>query len=256
MTHYQFINVNNKTFQKNVYKNLNHPIEEGTTNSDTVILNSEQEANNEDYNASSDNKVLNNKIKGNIFKVIKPRKYDFDNAKPCILTSCMKSIGSLVKFILILVGLGEDFKINATSRDKFGNSFDENRNFFQKKIKDIFCNSTQKNTKNKIQKKTDTTNILSSILEQEKISLSIKIKLFNAIFNLPYKYFLYAYLKDFTYIMIRLDKNGKTIVTFLPDNNPYKDSLNNLSIFKFKTYKDCFTEKYDKERKEKINKKI
>lgn len=167
----------------------------------------------------------------------------------------MDSIESLQKEIFQFVGL-KKFEINATSKDKFGTSLDENIIFCQTKIKEIFCNSTQKNTKNKIEKIADTTFKLTYILEKEEKDPNIKIKLLNSIFNLPYKYFLYAYLEDYTYIMISNDKKGKKIVTFLSDINNYKVPLNNCLIFEFKTYKDCLNDKYNENQKIKYKKRM
>lgn len=195
------------------------------------------------------------KIQKKVNKKKVARKFCYDNAKNCIFTSCTDNIESLQKEIFKFVGL-EKFEINATSKDKFGTSLDENIIFCQTKIKKIFCNSTQKNTKNKIKKKAETKFILKYILEQEEKDPNIKIKLLNSIFNLPYKCFLFAYLEDYAYIIISKDKKGKKIVTFLSDINSYKDSLKNCLIFQFKTYKDCFNDKYDENQKKDYKEKM
>ena len=195
------------------------------------------------------------KIPEKVAKKKVARKFCYDNAKDCIYISCMENIESLQKEIFQFLGL-EKFKINATSKDKLGTSLDENIIFCQTKIKKIFCNSTQKNTKNKIEKKAETEFILKYILEQEEKDPNIKIKLLNSIFNLPYKYFLYAYLEDYAYIIISNDKKGKKIVTFLSDINSCKDSLKNCLIFQFKTYKDCLNDKYNENQKIRYKKRM
>lgn len=289
MSIYQ-LNSNIKNFKQNVNQNFYIPIEEPTTNSNTVIPNSTQELGNKDFNVSSfnnmtsllnkkrernepdnvcnDDEIINDNIpnintnnnkkskkyKKVIFIIRKKvaRKFDYDNAKYCILTVCTKSIDSLQKNIFQFVDL-EEFNINATSKDKVGKNLDDIIKFCETKIKKMFCNSTQKNTKNKMEEKADRTFKLTYILEQEEKDHNIKIKLLNSIFNLPYKYFLYAFLEDYTYIIISND-NGKTNVRFSSDINPDKDSLKNCLIFEFKTYKDCFNDKYNEDQKKRYKK--
>ena len=195
----------------------------------------------------------NDKIEDNAETKKKRRMYDFDEAKYCIFTSCKESIDFLLKEIFLLLNLIE-FKLNCTLKDKLGGTELEQEKFFGKKIGDIYCDSTQKHTKDKIGDKKRKRGILKYILEQEEKDHTIKIKILKALFNMYYYDFLYAYIYDFTFIVFRNDINGETVVDFCQSIEEY--SCMDCFIFNFITYKNCFIGKYEEEDKKKFKIKI
>ena len=77
---------------------------------------------------------------------------------------------------------------------------------------------------------------------------TIVIKAINAIFNLRFNDFLYAFLEDESEIIIKNDynDNNKTKVYF---DKIEQSPLKPYYRVKFVTYKDCFNKKYPQELK-------
>ena len=282
----QLLNLN-KNSKQNVKQIFKVQIEEETTNSNTIINNPAQIDDSKEYNEKlfdgmesllnkkrvkpdNDSDVIennipaintnygnvpkqNDKIEENVETKKTPRMLYFDDAKLCIFKSCMENIDSLKENIFHCLDLSE-FKLNSTIKDKLGKNQIEHKLFFQKLIKEIYCNSTQKNTKDKKRDKHNKEAILNDILDQEKKDYTIKIKILNALFNLSYYDFLYAYLNDFTYIIFKNNSNGETVVDFCQSTKGY--SFRDCLIFDFITYKNCFIGKYDEEHKERFKQRI
>ena len=180
------------------------------------------------------------------------RMFKFNLAKDVIYNKCGSNTIDSINLLLILLGVDEDLII-LTTDDKFGHSYKSNRNFFLREIGDLISNSYCRNVK--ISKKGAKKGKIEKILKQEMKDKTIELKAINAIFNLIFLDFLYAFLEDQSVIIIKNDynDNNKTKVFF------YKsDQLPPLPYYKVKfvTYKDCFNDKYTPELKQSYKEKI
>lgn len=115
-----------------------------------------------------------------------------DNIRKKIFNSCKRSI---YKFINILVlKYGQRLHV-PTIEKQLGYSVENNRKFCEKKIYDIFCDSTPKRLKDEIKYNRENYNhnkkIIDRLLNKEK-----NVELLNRIFNLNFGDFLKAYLND------------------------------------------------------------
>ena len=194
------------------------------------------------------NQVDEDEVSSNTEVILSPnliRHYPFGNVKKQIIKSCMESIDSLIKEIFDTFGIYH-YKIYLTVYDKIGNSRSSNLNFYQMKIKYIYNNSVPNKVKNKEKYLEHKRQILYDILLEEKNNSNKKIKILNAIFNLPYLDFLKAYLNDETKVIIKNDINAETEVCFTKGNINQNSSNESILNFNFETYRDFYKYKYDK----------
>lgn len=194
------------------------------------------------------NQVDEDEVSSNTEVILSPnliRHYPFGNVKKQIIKSCMESIDSLIKEIFDTFGIYH-YKIYSTVYDKIGNSRSSNINFYQMKIKYIYNNSVPNKVKNKEKYLEHKRQILYDILLEEKNNSNKKIKVLNAIFNLPYLDFLKAYLNDETKVIIKNDINAETEVCFTKGNINQNSSNESFLNFNFETYRDFYKYKYDK----------
>ena len=194
------------------------------------------------------NQVDEDEVSSNTEVILSPnliRHYPFGNVKKQIIKSCMESIDSLIKEIFDTFGIYH-YKIYSTVYDKIGNSRSSNINFYQMKIKNIYNNSVPNKVKNKEKYLEHKRQILYDILLEEKNNSNKKIKVLNAIFNLPYLDFLKAYLNDETKVIIKNDINVETEVCFTKGNMNQNSSNESILNFNFETYRDFYKYKYDK----------
>ena len=151
-------------------------------------------------------------------------------------------------FILIqIVGITSEFSI----KDKIGHSYSSNNNFFRMKMKDIFCNSAPNGVIKKDLYKANKRQKLDNILQEEKNNPYQKIKVLNAMFNLYFFDFFSAYLNDESKIIVKNNINGETKVYFYKTIEP-ENIKENGYVFYFKTYKNCFNDKYSSKLKKKF----
>ena len=112
-------------------------------------------------------------------------KNSFDNARKKIYNSCKLSIYNFIhEYIPSNLGI----KLHIPTIEKqIGYSYKNNNKFFSKKIYDIFCDSSPKRLKNEIKECRNEYNYnkekINILLEQEKNSPEIKIKILNKLFN-------------------------------------------------------------------------
>ena len=194
------------------------------------------------------NQVDEDEVSSNTEVILSPnliRHYPFGNVKKQIIKSCMESIDSLIKEIFDTFGIYH-YKIYSTVYDKIGNSRSSNLNFYQMKIKYIYNNSVPNKVKNKEKYLEQKRQILYDILLEEKNNSNKKIKVLNAIFNLPYLDFLKAYLNDEAKVIIKNDINAETEVCFTKGNMNQNSSNESFLNFNFETYRDFYKYKYDK----------
>ena len=194
------------------------------------------------------NQVDEDEVSSNTEVILSPnliRHYPFGNVKKQIIKSCMESIDSLIKEIFDTFGIYH-YKIYSTVYDKIGNSRSSNINFYQMEIKYIYNNSVPNKVKNKEKYLEHKRQILYDILLEEKNNSNKKIKVLNAIFNLPYLDFLKAYLNDETKVIIKNDINAETEVCFTKGNMNQNSSNESFLNFNFETYRDFYKYKYDK----------
>ena len=194
------------------------------------------------------NQVDEDEVSSNTEVILSPnliRHYPFGNVKKQIIKSCMESIDSLIKEIFDTFGIYH-YKIYSTVYDKIGNSRSSNINFYQMEIKYIYNNSVPNKVKNKEKYLEHKRQILYDILFEEKNNSNKKIKVLNAIFNLPYLDFLKAYLNDETKVIIKNDINVETEVCFTKGNMNQNSSNESILNFNFETYRDFYKYKYDK----------
>ena len=194
------------------------------------------------------NQVDEDEVSSNTEVILSPnliRHYPFGNVKKQIIKSCMESIDSLIKEIFDTFGIYH-YKIYSTVYDKIGNSRSSNLNFYQMEIKYIYNNSVPNKVKNKEKYLEHKRQILYDILLEEKNNSNKKIKVLNAIFNLPYLDFLKAYLNDETKVIIKNDINAETEVCFTKGNINQNSSNESFLNFNFETYRDFYKYKYDK----------
>ena len=166
-----------------------------------------------DYNIFKmeiDSKENNKENKFNALKTGRPKKDEenniqryhnknsFDNARKKIYNSCKLSIYNFIhEYIPSNLGI----KLHIPTIEKqIGYSYRNNNKFFNKKIYDIFCDSSPKRLKNEIKECRNEYNYnkekINILLEQEKNSPEIKIKILNKLFNLTFYDFLMVYLND------------------------------------------------------------
>ena len=194
------------------------------------------------------NQVDEDEVSSNTEVILSPnliRHYPFGNVKKQIIKSCMESIDSLLNEIFDIFGIYH-YKIYSTVYDKIGNSRSSNINFYQMKIKYIYNNSVPNKVKNKEKYLEHKRQILYDILLEEKNNSNKKIKVLNAIFNLPYLDFLKAYLNDEAKVIIKNDINAETEVCFTKGNINQNSSNESILNFNFETYRDFYKYKYDK----------
>ena len=194
------------------------------------------------------NQVDEDEVSSNTEVILSPnliRHYPFGNVKKQIIKSCMESIDSLLNEIFDIFGIYH-YKIYSTVYDKIGNSRSSNLNFYQMKIKYIYNNSVPNKVKNKEKYLEQKRQILYDILLEEKNNSNKKIKVLNAIFNLPYLDFLKAYLNDEAKVIIKNDINVETKVCFTKGNMNQNSSNESILNFNFETYRDFYKYKYDK----------
>ena len=194
------------------------------------------------------NQVDEDEVSSNTEVILSPnliRHYPFGNVKKQIIKSCMESIDSLIKEIFDTFGIYH-YKIYSTVYDKIGNSRSSNINFYQMEIKYIYNNSVPNKVKNKEKYLEQKRQILYDILLEEKNNSNKKIKVLNAIFNLPYLDFLKAYLNDETKVIIKNVINAETEVCFTKGNMNQNSSNESFLNFNFETYRDFYKYKYDK----------
>ena len=194
------------------------------------------------------NQVDEDEVSSNTEVILSPnliRHYPFGNVKKQIIKSCMESIDSLIKEIFDTFGIYH-YKIYSTVYDKIGNSRSSNINFYQMEIKYIYNNSVPNKVKNKEKYLEHKRQILYDILFEEKNNSNKKIKVLNAIFNLPYLDFLKAYLNDEAKVIIKNDINAETEVCFTKGNMNQNSSNESILNFNFETYRDFYKYKYDK----------
>ena len=194
------------------------------------------------------NQVDEDEVSSNTEVILSPnliRHYPFGNVKKQIIKSCMESIDSLLNEIFDIFGIYH-YKIYSTVYDKIGNSRSSNINFYQMEIKYIYNNSVPNKVKNKEKYLEHKRQILYDILLEEKNNSNKKIKVLNAIFNLPYLDFLKAYLNDETKVIIKNDINAETEVCFTKGNINQNSSNESILNFNFETYRDFYKYKYDK----------
>ena len=164
-----------------------------------------------------------------------------------IYMSCIKSIYDLIVDILVFLKI-YDNEIILPNIKKICFSFSDNKIFFLKLIKDLFCELTYKNIRGKKQNSKNASKKLRELLEKENNNSSQTIKVLNGIFNLPFYDFLLAYLNDKCKLYITNDKDGKSIVNFSKDEF-IEDLPKDYHLFEFKTYKSCFNHRYSKKQK-------
>lgn len=221
-------------------------------------------------NINTNNRNEINQPRKNYFKVVYPqkntneikfvtkkkrkkngkRKETLNLAKNCLYESCMDSAYQVYKdlFILIqIVGITSEFSI----KDKIGHSYSSNKNFFRMKMKDIFCNSAPNGVIKKDLYKANKRQKLDNILQEEKNNPYQKIKVLNAMFNLYFFDFFSAYLNDESKIIVKNNINGETKVYFYKTIEP-ENIKENGYVFYFKTYKNCFNDKYSSKLKKKF----
>jgi hypothetical protein len=168
-------------------------------------------------------------------------------AKNCLYENCMLNTKFVYKDMFSLCGIvGFDLKFSI--KDKMGHSYASNRNFFRMKIKYIFCDSAPNACNNKDQYKANKRQRLDNILQEEMDNPNQNIKVINAMFNLYFTDFFFAYLNDESKIIVKNNSNGQTKVYFYK-----KIDLENIKepayIFDFNTYKKCLNDKYSKKLK-------
>ena len=204
------------------------------------------------------NQVDGDEVSSNTEVILSPnliRHYPFGNVKKQIIKSCMESIDSLIKEIFDNFGI-HHYKIYSTVYDKIGNSLSSNLNFYQMEIKYIYNNSVPNKVKNKEKYLEQKRQILYDILLEEKNNSNKKIKVLNAIFNLPYLDFLKAYLNDEAKVIIKNDINAETEVCFTKGNINQNSSNESILNFNFETYRDFYKYKYDKNQRFEFKEKI
>jgi hypothetical protein len=150
-----------------------------------------------------------------------------DNARKKIINSCKLSIYNL---ITQYVPNQLDIKLHIPTIEKqMGYSYESINKFFNKNIYKIFCDTIPKKLKNEIKNNREqyqhNKNIIDMLLENELKDENKQIKILNGLFNLCFKDFLIAYLKDETEIKISDDIN--------------------ISLKGFKTFSSCFNERKD-----------
>ena len=184
-----------------------------------------------------------------IFIVLIPqsqRVLSFNEAKNVIYNGCGSNLLESIKPLLISLGVSE-ILIVLTTNDKIGYSYESNRKFADRDIGDLIINSHHKN-ENESNKKAKGKRI-KEILQKEMDDKTIVIKAINAIFNLRFNDFLYAFLEDESEIIIKNDynDNNKTKVYF---DKIEQSPCQPYYRVKFVTYKDCFNKKYPQELKQ------
>ena len=178
------------------------------------------------------------------------RKETLNLAKNCLYESCMDSAYQVYKILFTLiqiVGITLEFSI----KDKIGHSYSSNKNFFRMKMKDIFCNSAPNGVIKKDLYKANKRQKLDNILQEETNNPYQKIKVLNAMFNLYFFDFFSAYLNDESKIIVKNNINGETKVYFYKTIEP-ENIKENGYVFYFKTYKNCFNDKYSSKLKKKF----
>jgi hypothetical protein len=180
----------------------------------------------------------------NKLKTIKKGKHDKtakDNSRSKLFTSCAKSLDDFIR--------NEFKKYNKTLhclniKSQVGENLYENEKFFDKKIIDIYFDSTPKryNDNNKDFNKKQ----IKSVLEKEMQNNNIKIKLLNILFNMKLKRIFKMYIYDIPYFIISIN------------NNDYKIDLIGFKTFKYDLEEedDETKEQYKKNAKDFINGKI
>ena len=283
--------INKKNSEQNVPHNIFTLNWEQSTNSHTLINDQIRNNANlniiDDIPFSSNNKVQEDEIgniinintnnrneinqpRKNYFKVVYPqkntneikfvtkkkrkkngkRKETLNLAKNCLYESCMDSTYQVYKYLFTLiqiVGITLEFSI----KDKIGHSYSSNKNFFRMKMKDIFCNSAPNGVIKKDLYKANKRQKLDNILQEEKNNPYQKIKVLNAMFNLYFFDFFSAYLNDESKIIVKNNINGETKVYFYKTIEP-ENIKENGYVFYFKTYKNCFNDKYSSKLKKKF----
>ena len=198
-------------YEKKIGRNIN-PFE----NDNMDNLNSERndtEVNKKDNEPkeNEEKKIVNsNKNKTErklIFEVVRPvkhqRKDDPDNAVQCIYNECMANVYNSIKDLLEKMKI-YNFNLKKPSIDHlFKNSFDANRDFFEKKLGEIFKefkapNCYKENMRNNY--KAEITKQFDKLLKEETNNHQKKI--LKAIFNKQYFDYLEAFLEDKQYIII------------------------------------------------------
>ena len=164
---------------------INETIENFNVNSNNEIDSENEEViENENHISKEENDIK--LIQGLIIRLLislLPRMYAFNEAKNVIYNKCGSNALDSIKQLLIPLGIDEDLLI-LTTNDKFGHSFNSNREFFLREIGDLISNSYQKNVteSNKNAKKEK----IKLILEKEMNDETKEIKVINAIFNLRF----------------------------------------------------------------------
>ena len=72
----------------------------------------------------------------------------------------------------------------------------------------------------------------------------------------PYLYFIKAYLNDESKMIIKNNIKGETKVYFTKGKINQNSSSESILFFNFKTYKNCFNYKYDKNQKKEFKDKM
>ena len=224
-------------------------------NNDDSFSQEETETNVSDGTIFSSEKSLSTVSNNTEYLIPFKIKCQFCNAKKSIFCSCMMSIDCLTQTILNYFGI-YNFDLLLTTYDKIGNSYTKNKEFCHRQIKDIYYNSVPNQVRKKEQYKEKNRQILDDILKDELIDPNKKIKALNAIFNLPYLDFIRAYLNDESKMIIKNNIKGETKVYFTKGKINQNSSSESILFFNFKTYKNCFNYKYDKNQKKEFKDKM
>jgi hypothetical protein len=157
----------------------------------------------------------------------KHNKNSYDNARKKIFNSCKMSIYNFTnEYIQNKYGL----KLHVPTIEKqIGYSYENIKKFIQKKIYDIFCDSSPKRVKDEIknnrEKYNHNKNIINRLLDEEKSDPRIEIKILNIIFNLSFSDFLMAYLNDDKEIKIN-DNYTIDLKGFITFNQSFNERKN------------------------------